>query len=675
MTISCRALAGASLSALALAALPARAEDGADQQPIIVTAQQTLERAEAEIRRRPGGVDLVPAEDFANRSAVSLRDALAFSPGVYAQPRFGQEVRLSVRGSGISRGFHMRGLTLLQDGIPINLADNNGDFQELDPAAFQHIEVYRGANALQFGGSALGGAINAVTPTGRTAPGYELRIDGGSFDTVRAKASAGFADARGDAWFALTTDRSDGDRMHARRDALRFNGNVGLRLTDTVETRFYATISHIDQDLPGALTRAQALTTPRLALPGTIALDQERDIDSIRLQNRTTIDLGATRIEGGLFANAKQLFHPIFQVIDQKSFDYGGYARISHDGMVAGVPVALTLGSTLRFGHVDARQFVNIGGDRGAPTQRARQEARTIDSYGEVRITPVADLALIAGGIYTQGRRSIVNRTNPALSGARSFDRFAPKLGLIWSPAGDVQFFANYSRSIELPGYSELAQTQVGGLTGFVDLDPQRAWTAEIGTRGRIGIAAWDVAIYRADIRGEMLQYTPNATVLPPIPAATFNADRTRHQGIEAGLTLDLAAFARLRQVYQLNDFRFRDDPVYGDNRLPVIPRHLYRAELRLGTDRIAITPNIEWLPQGAWADYVNSSRAPGYTLFGLGAEAAVSEGIRLFIDARNLTGKKAIGDIGAVVAATNASAIYYPVERRAVYGGVRARF
>lgn len=58
-----------------------------------------------------------------------MRDTLAFSPGVYTQPRYGQEVRISIRGSGISRGFHMRGLMLLQDGAPINLADDNGDFQ------------------------------------------------------------------------------------------------------------------------------------------------------------------------------------------------------------------------------------------------------------------------------------------------------------------------------------------------------------------------------------------------------------------------------------------------------------------------------------------------------------------------------------------------------------------
>src|SRR3546814_14332725 len=83
------------------------------------------------------------------------------------------------------------------------------------------------ANALSMGGSTLGGAINAVTPTGRTAPRFEFRLDGGSFSTIRGKAAAGFATARGDAYVALTTDNSAGDRDHSKRSAIRFNGNVG----------------------------------------------------------------------------------------------------------------------------------------------------------------------------------------------------------------------------------------------------------------------------------------------------------------------------------------------------------------------------------------------------------------------------------------------------------------
>src|SRR5690606_29160491 len=106
----------------------------------------------------------------------------------------------------------------------------------------------------------------------------------------------------------------------------------------------------------------------------------------------------------------------------------------------------------------------------------------------------------------THGERKIANHMAPARSGDADFDAFAPKFGLLWEARPDVQVYANYSRSVELPGFAELAQAPFGGAPGFVDLDPQRAWTIEVGTRGRIGIAAWDISLYRADVKGEMLQ-------------------------------------------------------------------------------------------------------------------------------------------------------------------------
>lgn len=659
---------GASLCAIAcaLSAVPAFADE-ADQR-IIVTASPIIEEAAAKVARTPGGVDVIAAEDYQDKLAVSLRDALSFSPGVYTQPRFGQEVRISIRGSGLSRGYHMRGLTLLQDGIPINSADDNGDFQELDPQVFQHIEVYRGANALRFGGSTLGGAINAVTPTGRNAPGIDMRIDGGSFDTVRGKLAYGYADDRADAWAAITADRSDGDRDHGRRKALRFNGNVGFRLSDTVETRFYASVQSIRQKLSGALTEGDALDHPA---KGNSTGDQARNIDSIRLQNRTTVQIDGGRIAFGAFYNAKELYHPIYQVIDQNSDDRGVFASLDWAGDFAGMPVEMTMGTQARFGRTIAKQFVNNAGKRAAPTAYAIQKAQTINSYGELRVAPLSGLWLIAGGLYTHGARKIDNRFLPERSGKADFDTFAPKFGLLYAPASTVQVYANYSRSVELPGFGELSQTPVGGAPGFTPVGAQKAWTAEIGTRGRIGMAAWDVSLYRATLKGEMLQYNVLAGTYP---AATFNADRTRHQGIEAGLDLTLAPWATLRQMYQYSDFRFRHDATYGDNRLPVVPRHFYRAELRLGTDRASISPSVEWAPQGAWVDYANTKKVDGYAMLNLSAQAQVSDGVTLFLDARNLTQKRAIGDISAVVQYMG-QASFYPLERRAFYGGIRARF
>src|SRR6478609_10048723 len=213
MRLPTLALAGSLLAV----AWPAHAEDADRANTIIVTGETQRDQAEQQARSTPGGADVVDHEDYADKSLVSLRDALAFSPGVYLQPRFGQEVRISIRGSGLSRGFHMRGLTLLQDGVPINLADDNGDFQELEPIFFDHLEVYRGANALRFGSGTLGGAINGVTPTGTDARGPYLRGDAGSFATLRGLVSYGGGSDSADYWAAASADTSDGDRQHAHR--------------------------------------------------------------------------------------------------------------------------------------------------------------------------------------------------------------------------------------------------------------------------------------------------------------------------------------------------------------------------------------------------------------------------------------------------------------------------
>lgn len=660
----------ATCAVASLAVSPAYAEEAPDvpdgERTIIVTAYGQTDAARDEIRRTPGGVGIVSHEDYADRAVMSLRDTLAFSPGVYLQPRYGQEVRISIRGSGLSRGFHMRGLTLLQDGVPINLADDNGDFQELEPIFFDHLQVFRGANALRFGSGTLGGAINGVTPKGRDAEGLYLRADTGSYETLRGLVSYGGVSGVADYWAAVSADTSEGDRDHARRSSLRFHGNVGLKPSESVDTRFYVSFNNINQELPGALTMADTLTDPAT---GNFAGNQARDIDSIRLQNRTTWTIGDNAtLEGGIFLNAKSLYHPIFQVVDQDSTDRGAYTRL----ILGEGPWELTLGGEIRMGRVNSRRFVNVNGDRGGLTFDAVQKARTATLYGEARFKPAETLTLIAGGVHADGSRRQFEKFNmfaggpSGVRGSAEFSEFSPKFGVLYEPVPVVQLYANYSRSAEFPGFIELAQ-----FSTFVTLEPQTAWTAEVGSRGTLGIASWDVSLYRADLNNEMLQFRVQADY----PASTFNAGKTRHQGIEAALTLEPANWLRLRQVYQYSDFRFRNDAQYGDNRLPVVPRHTYRAELRLGTDALHISPNVEWVPQGAWADYDNSVRIRGYALLGLTAGATVKDGIDVFIDARNLTQKKAVGDLSAAISATEASAIYYPVERRAIFGGMRMRF
>ncbi len=640
-------------AALAVQAEPA-AKEKKHEDEILVTGRR-LPSGAVEVQGRPGGSDLVTAAEFEDKLAISLKESLAFSPGVYAQPRFGQEIRLSIRGSGISRGFHMRGLTLLQDGIPINLADDNGDFQELDPSVLSHLEVYRGANAFRFGGTTLGGAINGVTPTGRTRGGFNLRADGGSFGTARGQAAFGYAGQAVDAYGVVNFDRSHGDRQHADRKAIRLTGNTGINLASNVQTRFYVSAQRLRQELPGALTYSDVLNNPK---KGNFFADQQRNIDSLRVQNRTNVSLDFADLEFGGFINAKKLDHPIFQVVDERSVDSGVFARA---GMEFGNLELLT-GATARFGTTDAKRFVNINGKKGAQTLDADRFARTIDVYGEARYA-VGKTKLIVGGIYTNGIRSQDQKFPTVISRDSKFRQFSPRFGVLWEPKNDWQLYVNYSRSHELPGFIELAQ-----VAGFVPLDAQHAWTAEIGGRGTVGPAKIELSFYRANVRNELLQFT----VGPDIPASTFNANKTRHQGIEAGLDIKLHDWITLRQVYTLNDFKFRNDPFYSNNRLPVIAKHVYRGEVKIGPDAWHISPSLEWVPNGAYSDYQNTFRVSGYTMLGVSGSLTMFGDTEAFVDVRNITNKRAVGDISAVI--SGSGVVFYPVERRAVYLGVRSK-
>ena len=144
----------------------------------VMSAQQAL----TEINNTPGGVALVPAAAYRNSTvANTIKDILDYVPGVFAQPKWGDDTRLSIRGSSLSRNFHLRGVQLYMDGIPINTADGYGDFQEIDPTAYKYVEVCKGANALQYGANSLGGAINFVIPTGRDPWPNGVSADMGAF--------------------------------------------------------------------------------------------------------------------------------------------------------------------------------------------------------------------------------------------------------------------------------------------------------------------------------------------------------------------------------------------------------------------------------------------------------------------------------------------------------------
>ncbi|KRR12569.1 ligand-gated channel protein [Bradyrhizobium jicamae] len=646
----------------------------------VLSAQQAL----TEINNTPGGVAIVPAEAYKNSTvANTIKDILDYVPGVFAQPKWGDDTRLSIRGSGLSRNFHLRGVQLYMDGIPINTADGYGDFQQIDPTAYKYVEVWKGANALQFGANSLGGAINFVIPTGRDPWPNGVSADMGAFGFKRLQANAGGANGPWDGFVTASTQASDGFRNHSSGSSTRVSGNVGYQFSPDAETRFYFNANEIRQRIPGTVTKQSALTDPQAAAPANVALDQQRNLNTVMLANKTTIRLDDTKIEFGMFGVDRHLMHPIFQWLDYRYRDYGAFAKVTDDRIIGGYRNRLVAGVNILNGSIDNQQFANLGGQKGPLLSSSVDSSKNTSFYIEDSFYFLPNVAVIAGTQFLYATRNRQDRflSNGDQSGATEFNIWSPKTGLLWNVDPTWQVFANISRSAEVPSFGESANVPGVAVIPFTDIRPQTATTYEIGTRMKRPDYAWELTAYRANIRNELqCLYSAfgNCNVT--------NADRTIHQGIEAGAGAAIfqGIFNNgpspdklwLNLAYTFNDFRFDNDPTFGNNLLPGAPRHYLRAELlyKHPTGFYA-GPNVEWVPESYFVDSANTLRTSAYALLGMKAGFDNGGPVSAYIEGRNLFNKAYISSASIINQATATSPLFEPGNGRAVYAGIKYRW
>lgn len=694
------------------AAAPALAQglgQRAIAEEVVVTAERARgsltspspEQARERLERVPGGIGFVEAEVFLDDFAQSIGDTLAFTPGVFADTSAQRENRISVRGSGLNSSFERRGLTLLRDGIPITRASGSTEFQEVDPLSIQYIEVFKGANGLRYGAASLGGAVNVVTPTGITAPArVHARVEGGSFDSLRANVGFAHAEASWDVYATATALHSNGFRDHSGVESGYGFANIGWRPADHVETRLYVTALSDNFELAGTLSLRDALDNPAAAGrpvtagpffpggpvlvldPGPEADDWDRNLDVVRVASRTVAQFDGLTVAGGAWYSWRGLDHAITRfagIIDQSEHEFGLFADAVGQGDIGGHLLEWTLGLQANMASNDARTWVNDSGRRGAQRTGSDQNASNLLLYGQLDIELLPGLSAIAGLQYQQAVRDNDARLNDT-SGRVNQSQLSPRIGLLWDVGASAQVYANLNRGFEPASTSDLT---AGGAFDFTPLKAQRSWTVEVGTRGQADWLDWDVAIYRSHVRKELLDFgAPGAF---GFVSFTDNADRTVHQGLEAGVDLRLlqgrlaghGLKANWRHVLTLNDFRFDDDAVFGNNDLAGVPDILYVSELRLDAARgWYLGINLRWVPDGPWVDFANTTDTPGYDLWGMTAGWQLNPTLRVFGSLENLFDQHYIANVTTNAnQALEGGRLFTPGQGRAAFAGISLAF
>ncbi len=681
----------AASSALAVFAPLASAQQSGSTAPMLEAVEvsgrepESLPPSIAVERKRlestPGGVNLaLPQQETGKR--YTLRDALDYQPGIVLQDFFGgaDQPVLNIRGSGIQSHPLSRGVMLLENGLPLNEADGSFIIGMLEPRDARMIAVRRGANALNPAADALGGELDFYNLTAADEQ-LGLMAQYGSFNTAVARGALGRQFDSGDLHLSVSGSNSDGYRDHSEQDRTAFRANLGLWSSEHFENRSW--LSYTDQhfEIPGPLTRDAVFHDPESVTSNTMPMvpvtDPYRDTRQWRFANRSLWRGDNWRQTLGVYyQNTDDLF--MSPLTRQKSDTDTMGAQYQFAGQIH------TLDYGLGISWARTNMDRDFSGNPKNPTPAIRNmplasydaEAENFSIQPQAAWKFAPDWTLGGSLRWTHARRDLHEKRTDSEQN-QDWSWGTPKIGLTWNPAETMTWFANVSNTREAPTFDQLIQIRTPppapAQMRTVELKPQRSTTFEIGGRGTFGAKdapRWDVALYRMNLRDELIEYSPDG-----ITTLTTNYDgKTRHQGVELGLSGTVRALGGEfdgRLAYTYSDFRFRDG-VYSGNRLPGVPRNLFAAEILYRRGALQLGPNVRWVSGDTPVDFENREWYDGYAILGFKLDYQIAKSTHLFLQGDNLTDKRYISYATTPRNSTSGGVYFYPGNGISVAGGVR---
>jgi iron complex outermembrane receptor protein len=654
--------------------------------PDAQTAKQRLSQI-------PGATSVATPKEFQLGRGAYLEDFLNYQPGLFIQSAQGSEdTKVSIRGSGIQSD-DISGLAILLDGIPLNQADGEAFLQDLDLRTVKYAEVYRGADALRYGGITLGGAVNLVTMTGHDAPPLEAWSTAGSFGLLDGGLLSGWTMGSYDALLSVTNHTLDGFRDHSQENSQKVFISLGARIGDAAENRLYFFWDRLDQNNPASLTKQEMYSDPTQTTPQSIAQDWDTEWGYFRLVDRFAYTGDDWQLQLGAYYNHRdQLQRQEFDdgsllgIVRFYSDDFGGDAAFESTAELFGQRNRFTLGILPTFEGEKDTSYENLNGNAGSEISGDYTFAANVVLYAENQHYLTRSLSVLTGLQFSYVSRNYRDRLDVLADGnqtnSEDYREVNPKLGALYEWNDQCQSYLNLSRSFQPPSFDESVESAPDGNQLFNRLDAQTAVTLEAGTRGRIGPTSWDLAVYHSWVRNELLDLTNGHGM----PLGTVNAGRTYHQGLEAEAETELAhsLFAHspdsqgedrltLEQTYTWSDFHFSDDPVYGSNRIAGAPVDYYKAELRYEhPSGFYCGPSLEWNIVKYPVDEANTLFADPYALLGFRAGYKSARGFEIFLEARNLTNKTYAATVEPVGnARIEGGDSFNPGNGRSFYGGV----
>ncbi|KWF25079.1 TonB-dependent receptor [Burkholderia pseudomultivorans] len=648
----------------------------------------------------PANVQTVRAAELDAQHRMTLADYLAANlQSVTISDAQGNPYQADVNYRGFAASPLLgtpQGLSVFVDGVRVN--EPFGDVVNWDILPMQAIDrmqLIPGSNPV-YGRNTLGGALAITTKNGKSNPGGEAEVSGGSWGRVGASVEQGGTIGSNLDYYATANVAHDGG--WADHNESRVRQVFGkLRYTDA-DTTLSVAAGGADNALYGSQTiprsfldnRKQAYTYPdlnrnsaayltlsgdhffndRVELSGNLYY---RHLRNTNTSSNNNTDYGSLDDDGGVDtlqgSNAQSTI-----VTDS----YGGSLQLTLLGKLLGLSNQLVSGVAVDVANssyvassqdayfTDTRAAVGIGGF--VPRTDANTRNANLGIYVSDALSLTPHWTLTLSGRYDRSRSKIGDESGvqPLLDGDHTFSRFNPAVGLNWNPVPGFTAYAAYNEGMRAPTAIELACADPAApcsLPNDFVADPALkqviSKTFEAGMRGRVGSATtWSAAVYRTTLTDDI------AFISDPASAQGYfrNVGDTRRQGIE------LAGRTRFGPLgvglsYSYVDATYRSSwtehspansaadasgnvTVKPGDRIPGIPAHTVKLRLDYAaTPRWDIGMNATWR-SGVYArgDENNqdaNGRIAGYLLVDLDMRYRITKRFEVFASVTNLFDKR----------------------------------
>ncbi len=596
-------------------------------------------RSDEKIIDIPYSVFTVDKKELAFGRKISAKDVLADVPGLFLQSRYGNhDLRISLRGFGTRSNSGVRGVRVLQEGIPLSEPDGETLTDAIDFTSLGGVEVVKG-NLSSLYANAPGGVVNFLTDLSFPSnfAGVNSQTGGNGMNQNGFKIGLVNDDNR----FFLSYHylNIDGYRPHSSEFQHLVNAAYTANIGELSKLTMLAYYADGLNKLPGSLTRAEFESDPFQAWPIAVSQDFKRQSrkGQVGLKYRTRFGEGnSDEVEVTAYGGLKELEQtdPDFYTFSTR-YSLGSLLRYTKRDLIGNDRRnLLTVGMDYAYQSGPITQFDNP--ERISVLNEFKEGLSNVGLYvlDRIDIMPERLEMLVSGRFdrfaYTRDIRIPYGSTDTT----RAFQKFTPRAGFTFKISPVVAIYTSYGASYEYPALAEMGNSPLSSNTRYSinpDLVPQSSKNFELGIKGNLvdPDAAFmrkiffDITFFDYMIKDEIVPFIINQK------AYFRNAAKTHRLGIEAGIRTHPLEGVEMTVNYSYTHFRYNDyrakvytpsgtvEEDYTGNIVPSVPRHIFNFIL---AHEFEITEELSGL--ALWdCDYIsemqvddgNSEKSPPY--------------------------------------------------------------